>query len=131
MSGGWPKPNPEFLKKMREVTKETNVILLFDEVVTGFRTCFGGAQDRWGVVPDMATFGKIIGGGLPLAAVVGKREILDVAVTSGDPAEDVTTKVHTIGTNAGKHRVWVSQMSIQGENNTQLIQENRERLKTR
>ncbi|UCD58500.1 MAG: aminotransferase class III-fold pyridoxal phosphate-dependent enzyme [Candidatus Hydrogenedentota bacterium] len=98
---GWPKLNIEFLKELRKVTEEANVLLVFDEVVTGFRTCFGGAQDRWDVVPDMTTFGKIVGGGLPLAAVVGRRDIMDVAVTSGDPVEDVKTKVHMVGTNVG------------------------------
>jgi glutamate-1-semialdehyde 2,1-aminomutase len=101
VASGWPKPNVEYLKELREVTTKAGVVLIFDEVVSGFRTCFGGAQDRWNVIPDMSTFGKIIGGGLSLGAVVGKREILEMAVTSGDPAEDVTTKVHTIGTNAG------------------------------
>ena len=98
---GWPKLNVEFLKKLREVTAETDVILIFDEVVTGFRVCFGGAQDRWGVVPDMTTFGKIIGGGLPLGAVVGRRDIMEVAVTTGNPEQDLATKVHMVGTNSG------------------------------
>ncbi len=101
MGPGWPKPNPDFLKKLREVTKEADVILIFDEVVTGFRTCYGGAQDRWGIVPDMAAFGKIVGGGLPLGAIVGRRDIMEVAVTTGNPMEDIATKVHIVGTNSG------------------------------
>ncbi len=98
---GWPKLNVNYLRKLRAVTEELNVPLIFDEVVTGFRTCFGGAQDRYEVVPDLTTFGKIIGGGLPLGAVVGKREIMDVCVTTGDPRQDITTKVVIVGTNAG------------------------------
>ena len=101
IASAWPKANMNFLKKLRKVTEEEDVILIFDEVVSGFRTCFGGAQDRWNIVPDMATFGKIVGGGLPLAAVVGKREIMEPAVTTGDPLADLTTKVHLVGTNAG------------------------------
>ncbi|MBI4831215.1 MAG: aminotransferase class III-fold pyridoxal phosphate-dependent enzyme [Candidatus Lindowbacteria bacterium] len=101
MGPGWPKLNIEFLRKLRKVTKDANVLLIFDEVVTGFRTHFGGAQDRWDIVPDMTTFGKIMGGGLPLGAVVGRRDIMEVAVTTGDPREDIKTKVHIVGTNAG------------------------------
>ena len=98
---GWPKLNVEYLRLLRKVTEEADVLLVFDEVVTGFRSCFGGAQDRFGVVPDMSTFGKIIGGGLPLGAVVGRRDIMEVAVTTGDPREDIETKIVQVGTNAG------------------------------
>jgi glutamate-1-semialdehyde-2,1-aminomutase len=101
MGPGWPKLNVEYLELLRRVTREANVILIFDEVVTGFRSCFGGAQDRFDVVPDMTTFGKIVGGGLPLGAVVGRREIMEVAVTTGDPRDDIETKVVIVGTNAG------------------------------
>jgi glutamate-1-semialdehyde 2,1-aminomutase len=98
---GWPKLDVEYLRLLRRVTEETHVLLVFDEVVTGFRTCFGGAQDRFGIVPDLSTFAKIIGGGLPLGAVVGRRDIMDVAVTSGDPRDDIETKIVLVGTNAG------------------------------
>ena len=59
-----------FLQKLREVTKRIGVPLLFDEVITGFRLALGGAQEYYGVIPDLATYGKIIGGGLPVGAVV-------------------------------------------------------------
>lgn len=98
---GWPKLDVEYLKRLRKATKEAGVLLIFDEVVTGFRTCFGGAQDRFGVVPDLSTFGKIIGGGLPLGAVVGRRDVMEVAVTTGDPRQDIETKIVQVGTNAG------------------------------
>lgn len=101
MGPGWPVLNIEFLMELRKVTEETRVLLVFDEVVTGFRGCFGGAQDRFGIVPDLTTFAKIVGGGLPLGVVVGKRDIMEVAVTSGNPLEDITTKIITVGTNAG------------------------------
>ncbi len=98
---GWPKLNVDYLRELRAVTKDAGVILVFDEVVTGFRSCFGGAQDRYDVVPDMTTFGKIVGGGLPLGAIVGRRDIMEVAVTTGDPRQDISTKVVIVGTNAG------------------------------
>ena len=69
-------PDQKFLRGVREITKRYGVPLIFDEVVTGFRFAYGGAQEFYGVVPDLAAFGKIIGGGFPLAAVVGREEIM-------------------------------------------------------
>ena len=69
-------PDQKFLRGVREITKRHGVPLIFDEVVTGFRFAYGGAQEFYGVVPDLAAFGKIIGGGFPLAAVVGREEIM-------------------------------------------------------
>jgi len=72
-------PAPGFLEALREITRLTGVVLIFDEVVTGFRLGWGGAQGRYGVSPDLATYGKIIGGGLPLGAVAGSRRLMDLA----------------------------------------------------
>jgi glutamate-1-semialdehyde 2,1-aminomutase len=69
-------PDPAFLSGVRQVTARHGIPLVFDEVVTGFRFAYGGAQEYYGVVPDLAALGKIIGGGFPLAAVVGRREIM-------------------------------------------------------
>ena len=69
-------PEPGFLKGVREITKRFGVPLIFDEIVTGFRFAYGGAQEYYGVVPDLAAIGKIVGGGFPLAAVVGRGEIM-------------------------------------------------------
>jgi glutamate-1-semialdehyde 2,1-aminomutase len=69
-------PLPGFLEGLREVTAHYGIPLIYDEVVTGFRFAYGGAQAYYGVTPDLAAFGKIIGGGYPLAAVVGKAEIM-------------------------------------------------------
>src|SRR5881397_112968 len=69
-------PDKKFLHGVREITKRHGVPLIFDEVVTGFRFAYGGAQEFYGVAPDVAAFGKIIGGGFPLAAVVGREEIM-------------------------------------------------------
>jgi glutamate-1-semialdehyde 2,1-aminomutase len=69
-------PVPGFLEAVREATKEYGVLLIFDEVVTGFRLAYGGAQEYFGVVPDLATYAKAIGGGYPLAAVAGRRDLI-------------------------------------------------------
>lgn len=69
-------PVDGFLPGLRELADEVGAVLIFDEVVTGFRLGIGGAQERFGVTPDLTTLGKIIGGGLPLAAVGGRREIM-------------------------------------------------------
>jgi glutamate-1-semialdehyde 2,1-aminomutase len=73
------EPVPGFLEGIRRVTRKAGVVLIFDEVVTGFRIAWGGAQEIYGVTPDLATYGKIIGGGLPLAAVAGKRDLMELA----------------------------------------------------
>lgn len=70
-------PKENYLQAVREITEENDVLLVFDEVVTGFRLAPGGASERFGVRPDMATFGKILGGGFPCGAFGGKREIMD------------------------------------------------------
>lgn len=73
------KPDPGFLETLREVTRDRSILLIFDEVVTGFRLAWGGAQERYGVHPDLACYGKVIGGGFPLSAVLGRRDILELA----------------------------------------------------
>jgi glutamate-1-semialdehyde aminotransferase len=72
-------PKDGYLKRLRKITKENNALLIFDEVVTGFRFSLGGAQEYFDVIPDLATFGKGMGGGLPLSAVAGKKEIMQKA----------------------------------------------------
>ncbi len=69
-------PAPGFLEALREEADKHGIVLIFDEVVTGFRFAYGGAQELYGVTPDLCTLGKIIGGGFPLAATVGKTEIM-------------------------------------------------------
>ena len=69
-------PEPGFLEALREIATRHGIMLIFDEVVTGFRLEYGGAQAAYGVVPDICTLGKIIGGGLPLAAIAASREIM-------------------------------------------------------
>jgi glutamate-1-semialdehyde 2,1-aminomutase len=69
-------PQPGFLEGLRRITEENDILLIFDEVVTGFRFGYGGAQQYYGVMPDICTMGKAIGGGFPLAAIGGKAEIM-------------------------------------------------------
>lgn len=69
-------PAPGFLQGLRDITAEMGIVLIFDEVITGFRVSQGGAQELYGVTPDLTTLGKIIGGGLPVGAFGGRREIM-------------------------------------------------------
>ncbi len=73
---GLVAPLPGYLEGLRELTKKHGTVLIFDEVMTGFRVAFGGAQARYGITPDLTTIGKIIGGGLPAAAFGGRAEIM-------------------------------------------------------
>jgi len=70
-------PAPGFLETLRDECTKHGIVLIFDEIVTGFRFAYGGAQEYYGVTPDICTLGKIIGGGFPLAAIVGKAEIMN------------------------------------------------------
>jgi glutamate-1-semialdehyde 2,1-aminomutase len=81
------RPAPGFLDDLARVTRAAGALLIFDEVVTGFRLAWGGGQERYGVTPDLATYGKIIGGGYPLSAICGRRELMDQASPrrSGQP----------------------------------------------
>jgi glutamate-1-semialdehyde 2,1-aminomutase len=76
-------PERNFLLKLRELTRELGIVLIFDEVITGFRLALGGAQERFGILPDLTCLGKIIGGGLPVGAYGGKREIMDLIAPDG------------------------------------------------
>ena len=69
-------PEPGFLETLRAETSARGIVLIFDEVITGFRLAYGGAQERFGILPDLTTLGKIIGGGLPVAAYGGKKELM-------------------------------------------------------
>jgi glutamate-1-semialdehyde 2,1-aminomutase len=73
------KPEANFLEGLRDLTRKFGIVLVFDEIVTGFRLAWGGAQERYGVVADLVCYGKVIGGGYPVSAVVGKRELLQLA----------------------------------------------------
>ena len=68
----------EFLRELQQVCVETDVLFGIDEVITGFRVAYGGAQERYGVCPDIATYGKVLGGGLPVGAVTGRADLMEV-----------------------------------------------------
>jgi glutamate-1-semialdehyde 2,1-aminomutase len=71
-------PHPDYLHQLKEIAERYEALLIFDEVVTGFRVSMGGAQEYFGVTPDLATYGKALGGGVPIAGISGKREILEM-----------------------------------------------------
>jgi glutamate-1-semialdehyde 2,1-aminomutase len=76
-------PQDNFLQKLRDITAENGILLIFDEVITGFRVALGGAQQRFGVKPDLTCLGKVIGGGLPVGAFGGRRDIMEHLAPNG------------------------------------------------
>jgi glutamate-1-semialdehyde 2,1-aminomutase len=82
-NSGFIKPTKEFLVGLRELTKKYGALLVFDEVMTGFRISYGGAQEYFGVTPDVTTMGKVIGGGLPVGAYGGRRDIMELVAPAG------------------------------------------------
>jgi glutamate-1-semialdehyde 2,1-aminomutase len=87
---GTVAPEPGFLEGLRSLADAHGALLIFDEVITGFRVAWGGAQSRFGVVPDLTCLGKVVGGGLPLAAVAGRRDVMD-QLTPGGPVYQAGT----------------------------------------
>jgi glutamate-1-semialdehyde 2,1-aminomutase len=96
--GGTTPTIPGYLHELRAVTQRHDVVLIFDEVITGFRYAPGGAQAYFGVTPDLTALAKILAGGLPGGAVVGRREIMSLLAHRGDPAWDRAERVAHAGT---------------------------------
>lgn len=94
-------PTPEFLTALRTLTEHHGAVLIFDEVMCGFRVAYGGAQSLFNVTPDMTTMGKIVGGGLPLGAFGGKREIMQHVLPAGKVFQAGTLSGNPIATAAG------------------------------
>lgn len=92
-------PAPGFLKELRRITEENGILLIFDEVVTGFRLALGGAQEKYGVVPDIAALGKAMSAGYPMAAVVGRKDILNVTHPSRFASGDIVRMGGTMSGN--------------------------------
>src|SRR2546430_1940613 len=90
--------NPAFLRALRELTRERGVVLIFDEVVTGFRMAPGGAQEYFGVTADLTCLAKAVAGGLPGAALVGRTDLMDTIAFAGDPKRDRTHRGADQGT---------------------------------
>lgn len=100
MGGLWPASR-EYLRELRQLTKERGVVLIFDEVITGFRLALGGAQEYFGVTPDLAAFSKGIAVGAKLAAVVGKEEVMSALVPGGYSAQEGKVASHGGTFNSG------------------------------
>ena len=94
-------PAPGFLEALREQCTQHGAVLIFDEVMSGFRVALGGAQARYGIRPDLTTLGKVIGGGLPLAAVGGKREIMEKLAPLGPVYQAGTLSGNPLAVAAG------------------------------
>lgn len=94
-------PKKGYLRKVKTLCKRNGSLLIFDEVVTGFRLAPGGAQELFSVTPDLATFSKVLGGGLPLSAVGGKKEVMDLFVPAGDVFFGGTFHANPLSISAG------------------------------
>jgi glutamate-1-semialdehyde 2,1-aminomutase len=94
-------PENGFLKKLRELTAQNGIVLIFDEVITGFRFCFGGYQNLIGIKPDLTCLGKIIGGGMPVGAIGGKKEIMERLAPTGDVYQAGTLSGNPLAMSAG------------------------------
>ena len=98
---GFIPPKDDYLKFLREITSQNGIILIFDEVITGFRIAEGGAQEYFGVTPDLVTLGKIIGGGFPMGALAGKKELMGMIAPSGTVYQAGTFNGNPISVTAG------------------------------
>lgn len=94
-------PKPEFLKLMRKLTQETGTLLIFDEVITGFRVSYSGAQGYYGIQPDISVFGKIIGGGMPVGAYGGRKDIMNMISPTGPVYQAGTLSGNPVAMAAG------------------------------
>ena len=94
-------PKEGFLQGLREITQQYDSLLIFDEVITGFRVAFGGAQERYGVIPDLTCLGKIIGGGLPVGAYGGRKEIMERIAPLGPVYQAGTLSGNPLAMTAG------------------------------
>jgi len=94
-------PLPDFLETLREACDEFGAVLVFDEVMTGFRVALGGAQERYGVTPDLTTLGKVIGGGMPVGAFGGRREIMERIAPLGPVYQAGTLSGNPVAMSAG------------------------------
>ena len=94
-------PLPGFLQNLRDLTTRHGALLIFDEVITGFRVCYGGAQTLFGIAPDLTTLGKIIGGGLPVAAYGGRRDLMDRVAPLGPVYQAGTLSGNPLAMTAG------------------------------
>jgi glutamate-1-semialdehyde 2,1-aminomutase len=100
-NAGFIVPDAGFLEGLRELTKEYGALLVFDEVMTGFRIAYGGAQEKFGITPDLTTLGKVIGGGLPVGAYGGRKDIMAMVAPSGPMYQAGTLSGNPLAMTAG------------------------------
>ncbi|MFQ3576662.1 MAG: glutamate-1-semialdehyde 2,1-aminomutase [Cytophagales bacterium] len=115
-------PKPGFLEGLRSICDKHNIVLIFDEVMTGFRLSIGGAQKRFGITPDLTTLGKIIGGGMPVGAYGGKKEIMEQVAPVGKVYQAGTLSGNPVAMSAGlallKHLIDNPSVYVEIENST-------------
>ena len=100
-NSGFVSPDAGFLEGLRELTQENGALLVFDEVMTGFRIAYGGAQEKFGVTPDLTTLGKVIGGGLPVGAYGGRKDIMSMVAPAGPMYQAGTLSGNPLAMTAG------------------------------
>ncbi|WP_341529512.1 glutamate-1-semialdehyde 2,1-aminomutase [Nostoc sp. UHCC 0302] len=100
-NAGFISPDAGFLEGLRELTHEHGALLVFDEVMTGFRIAYGGAQQKFGITPDLTTLGKVIGGGLPVGAYGGRRDIMSMIAPAGPVYQAGTLSGNPLAMTAG------------------------------
>ena len=100
-NSGFIPPDPGFLQSLRTIATDTGALLIFDEVMTGFRIAPGGARERYGVTADLTTLGKVIGGGLPLAAYGGRRDLMEMIAPQGSVYQAGTLSGNPLAMAAG------------------------------
>ena len=100
-NAGFISPDAGFLEGLRVLTQEYGALLVFDEVMTGFRIAYGGAQEKFGVTPDLTTLGKVIGGGLPVGAYGGRRDIMEMVAPAGPMYQAGTLSGNPLAMTAG------------------------------
>jgi glutamate-1-semialdehyde 2,1-aminomutase len=100
-NAGFITPEPGFLEGIREITRDNGALLVFDEVMTGFRISYGGAQARFGITPDLTTMGKVIGGGLPVGAYGGRADIMAMVSPAGPMYQAGTLSGNPLAMTAG------------------------------
>merc|ERR1719223_1928153 len=100
-NSGFIKPDKEFLQGIRDLCTDNGAVCVFDEVMTGFRVSYGGAQSYFGVTPDLSTMGKVIGGGLPVGAYGGKKEIMEMVAPAGPMYQAGTLSGNPLAMTAG------------------------------
>lgn len=120
-------PKDGFLEFLRYITIKCNALLIFDEVITGFRIAYGGAGEYFGIKPDMVTLGKIVGGGLPLAAYGGRTDIMDVIAPAGNVYQAGTLSGNPVAVTAGTETLKILKSNPDIYNN---LNEKSQRLET-